>query len=124
MSANSEWGEPIFSYSRSQALADGTLCDASRAAHLTGYDKRVPVAVTAAIYAYCDAGRDTYDKGARLVSVLDAARRAMVAAVSRDTESDRTDFPHPGFPDFGLHVEIGPGDEGEPVLTIGLPWDF
>lgn len=124
MSANSEWGDPIHSYSRAEAIADGTLCDASHAAHLLGYDKRVPVAVTAAVYAYCAAGRDIYDRGARLVSVLDAARQAILAAHSRDTEADRTDFLHPGFVDFGLHVEIGPGDAGEPVLTIGLPWDF
>jgi hypothetical protein len=25
--------------------------------------------------------------------------------------------------EVGLHVHIGPGDAGEPVLTIMLPWE-
>lgn len=38
------WGEPIFSYSRKQAIADGVLVDVSEMAREAGF--KYPVAVT------------------------------------------------------------------------------
>lgn len=118
---DSYFGEIIFRYTRAQALDDGVLFDVSRHAIALGYDKRVPVAITQAVHEWCARRTDEAGRLANEQTVLDAAFRAIMAA---DREESGTNFTHPGFPDYGLRVEIGPGDDGEPVLTIGLPWDF
>lgn len=115
------FGPVIFRYTRADAIGDGTLVDVSRHAHLAcGYDKRVPVAITQTVHEWCASRTDEAGRLANERSVLLAARRAMQGA----REESFATFDHPGFPDYGLRVEIGPGDTGEPVLTIGIPWDF
>ena len=126
----------IFSYTRAQAIADGVLIDVSAAAREAGF--RFPVALTAQVWADCvawepeDSTRQIHqDLSGRLWDVLWMASCAIRAqrggdppyrlpyrlyVVPRDGKSR-------GAGKVELHVHIGPGDEGEPVLTIMLPWE-
>lgn len=126
----SEWGEVISGYSRAQALADGVLVDVSTTARELGF--RYPVALTAAVWTDCVAWRDEdserqtfQDETGRLWDVLWRARLA-----ARTGEGHRVPFVLLRIPREGtaqtpervtLHLAIGPGDQGEPVLTILLP---
>ena len=126
----------IFAYTRAQAIADGVLIDVSEAAREAGF--RFPVALTAQVWADCvawepeDSTRQIHqDLSGRLWDVLWMASCAIRAqrggdspcrlpyrlyVVPRDGKSRRARK-------VELHVHIGPGDEGEPVLTIMLPWE-
>jgi hypothetical protein len=122
------FGEPIHVYTRSQGLEDGTLVDVSHTAREAGF--RLPVALTQHVHA-------------ELVSLTPAARRAcndeqgrlwdilwMASIACRSAEdADRVAFvvrvvrqrvrPTP----VRLIAHIGPGDDGEPVITIMFPED-
>ena len=126
------FGEVISVYTRAQALADGVLIDAGSMAREAGF--RWPVAITAGAWAECiawddaDSERQTHqDQSGRLWDVLFMAAYAARAnanagpellfelyRVPRDgqaTESELTT----------LKLVVGPGDGGEPVMTILLP---
>lgn len=124
----------IHTYTREQALTDGTLVAATEQATQLF---RFPVAYTAG--AYGDAIEWTPEdtnrvgvsqtQGAREWDVLWMAR----VAGARAAEASRVDFAMarvprdtPVDPDdpaeqITLTVTIGPGDHGEPVLTIMQP---
>jgi hypothetical protein len=124
----------IFAYSRAQAIADGVLIDVTETAREAGL--RFPVALTAEVWAACvtweaeDSRRQTHqDQAGRLWDVLWMASFAIrtyrgagnasrmpyrLLVVPRDGKSRRAR-------EVELHVHIGPGDAGEPVLTIMLP---
>ena len=126
----------IFAYTRAQAIADGVLIDVSEAAREAGF--RFPVALTAQVWADCvawepeDSARQIHqDLSGRLWDVLWMASCAIrvqrggdspcrlpyqLYVVPRDGKSLRAGK-------VELHVHIGPGDAGEPVLTIMLPWE-
>ena len=126
----------IFAYTRAQAIVDGVLIDVSEAAREVGF--RFPVALTAQVWADCvawepeDSARQIHqDLSGRLWDVLWMASCAIrtqrggdsacrlpyrLYVVPRDGKSR-------GAGKVELHVHIGPGDEGEPVLTIMLPWE-
>lgn len=120
------FGDIICGYSRAQAIQDGVLVDVSKTANEAGF--KIPVAVTAAVWSQCvkvtqAAKRAGNDETGRLWDVLWMAR---VAAL----ESPRANMVHyelyvvtngtaPELVQLKLH--IGPGDAGEPVITIMLP---
>lgn len=132
--ADDFWGAPIHVYTRAQALDDGTLIDVSKVAREAGFT--VPVAVTANVWNDCvawddaDTARQTYqDESGRLWDVL-----WMAYVAARRAPGTSTVLPYQLFriPRGGharkavrttLHMHIGPGDAGEPVITIGLPGD-
>ena len=126
------FGEIISVYTRAQALADGVLIDAGPMAREAGF--RWPVAITAGAWADCvtwsdaDSERQTpQDQSGRLWDVLFMAAYAVrtkekggaellfeLYCVPRDgraTEAKLTT----------LKLVVGPGDAGEPVMTILLP---
>lgn len=121
MSTDSIFGEVIYSYTRTQAIEDGVLVDVSETAAELGF--RLPVAVSAAVWTRCvdweneEAGQD--EKG-RLWDVLWIARLAargakeqsQVGYILRVVQADQT------VEHVELKMHIGPGDEGEPVITI------
>jgi len=125
------FGEVIHSYSRAQAIADGVLVDVSDTAKDVGF--RFPVAMTRAAWADCvewtidDTARQTHqDEMGRLWDVVWMASRA----AKRNTEASEIQFevfrvPRGGNGVFAKEVKlkmaIGPGDEGEPVITIMQP---
>lgn len=119
--------EVISSYSRAQAIDDGTLVDVSEMARQAGF--RFPVAVTRAVHeAYVKltpaAKRACNDERGRLWDILWMARCAIktapngtdtvVYALHVVTEQVRPSLVH-------LKMVIGPGDDAEPVITIMEP---
>jgi hypothetical protein len=120
------FGAPIHTYSRAQAIEDGVLIDCTEVAKEAGF--RVPVAMTSAVWADCvewaeaDSQRQTYqDQSGRLWDVIWmaglAARRGGAQAafdVWRIPRGGRE--VRPGL--AALSLVCGPGDHGEPVITI------
>ena len=112
----------IFSYSRAQALADGTLRDAGEIAKEAGFS--VPVALTQAawqnVVAVPEFALSETEEG-RLWDVMDAMRWAgyrarngvlefEVNVTDRDAESETV----------SLRAVCGDGDDGELVITVML----
>jgi hypothetical protein len=127
-----EEGDFIFTYTRAQAIADGVLVDVSERAREAGF--RIPVALTSGVWNECvewsgsDAERSNVpqDEIGRLWDVLTMARHA--AQLHRNSGSNRCAFAlyrvargehRTTRCELALHV--GPGDAGEPVITIMLP---
>lgn len=124
----------IYSYTRADAIQDGTLVDVTTTANEAGF--RVPVALTAAAWGDCvswspedNTGCVYQDQSGRLWDVLwmaglSARGRKDAGSVSftvlRIPRGSNTGQPVP----VTLLMGIGPGDEGEPVITIGFAEDF
>jgi len=130
-SATELFGEVIYSYTRAQAIEDGVLVDVSETAREAGF--RWPVAITSAAWADFvawseeDDQRQVYqDESGRLWDVLWMAFVAIRSAnggtqmeyqlyrVPRDGKSVEAQL-------TSLKLVCGPGDNGEPVITIMLP---
>ena len=102
----------IYTYTRAQALEDGVLVDVTKeAAGIFRY----PVALTARLAAEVDSP----EKRRALLT-------AAFVAIKRNPGGGDSLF----FPVF-LHgkkqellLVVGPGDNWEPVVTIGFPMDF
>lgn len=121
------FGEPIHVYTRRQALEDGVLVDVtSRAQGLF----RVPVAVTAALWAEIESLPPVMgDRDAAVASRIEEVLSAAVEAGRAPGETDRVTFAvrlgtASGPRNLDLLAVSGPGDRGEPVVTIGFPSDF
>jgi hypothetical protein len=118
--------EIISVYSRASAIADQVLYDITDAARASGF--KIPVAATAAVYAYLDpspellaAGHSLAERTRLLLDVLYFA-----AAVYPDREEVHFKLLlvlAPGSPPepVPLKALCHPGDFGEPVLTVLLP---
>lgn len=120
-----EW-EVIHEYSRAEAIADGVLIDATALAKEAGFV--YPVALTSAAYHDCvrvPPEVSGQDETGRLWDILMVLRHKI--KMSRTQQS-------PLFFTFlvkndnsnrlqaaSLKGVCGPGDDGEPVLTIMLP---
>lgn len=122
----------IYTYSRAQAIADGVLADVSQVAREAGF--RIPVALTEGAWAECVAwsADDTektgvpQDESGRLWDVLWMASCA--ARRNRNTPTDRVAFEvfrvargRRRATRCALVLHVGPGDAGEPVITVMLP---
>jgi len=114
-------------YSRAEALDDGVLVDVTRQAKEYGF--KVPVALTAAVWADCvawESAAEDYsqDEQGRLKDLLwmahfEARRRRNAQVVPFGLLR----VPHRGKkPELvQLIMHIGPGDHAEPVITIMQP---
>ena len=121
------FGPLIQAYSRAEAIADGVLIDVSAVAREAGI--RVPVAMTAAAWADCvawsaeDSTRQTpQDEAGRLwdvvwMAALMAQRGSGLFQLSRVPRGGRGTRPRL----TALRLHIGPGDVGEPVVTLLMP---
>jgi hypothetical protein len=121
-----EEADLIHRYTRAEAIADGVLIDVSAVARGVGI--RYPVALTAAAWAKCVAvppGVLYQEESGRLWDLLwllaCAARRdgngpAVCFGVHvRNDNRERTP------PLVRLKALCGPGDRGEPVITVMMP---
>ena len=123
----------ISSYSRAQALADGALVDPGPAAREAGY--KYPVALTAAVWedavAWADADNrrkgTAQDERGRLWDVLYMSKLA-IQRHGRGTNRVPVELlrvPREGRGRqprlIRLEAVVGPGDQGEPVITIQQP---
>lgn len=116
----------IFSYTRAMALADGVLIDVTETAQEAGF--RYPVAVTEALYnvlgAVPDSSLSSLD--GRLWDLLWmgwlAVRRSKDDASSELLYEFLIDTATGREPELlKVRLVVGPGDAGEPVITIMLP---
>jgi hypothetical protein len=117
----------IHKYTRADAIRDGVLIDASATAKEAGF--KFPVALTATVWALCvevPSGVLCQDEAGRLWDVLTMLRFAV------NGQSAGANLLH-----FGVHVRndnrertpplvrlkalCGPGDQGEPVVTVLMP---
>ena len=114
----------IYAYTRAQALEDGVLVDVSDMAKEAGI--KFPVALTSTVwgqYVEVPEGVNCQDLGGRLWDILWMLRLAakkggdtlLFQLHVRNDNSDRTP------PLVTLKAVCGPGDQGEPVITIMLP---
>lgn len=119
------FGEPIHVYTREQALDDGQLVDVSRIAQEAGF--RFPVAVTAAVWADIadipDSKSGIQDVAGRTWDLLYMA--AVACRRGQENASGELLFKlimHVGRSTYyTAKLDLGPGDEGEPVVTIMGP---
>jgi len=116
----------IHRYSRAEALRDGVLVDAGKLAHEAGF--RYGVALTRAAWERCVSIPDGIigqDEEGRLWDVL----FMLAAAVRRGGEGTEVPFVvhvrnsnREGTPPaVKLRAVCGPGDDGDPSVTIMLP---
>jgi len=126
------FGTVISTYTRAQAIEDGVLIDASVMAREIGF--KFPVAVTAAVWADCvewteedSAAQVHQDLSGRLYDVLFMAAFAIQSSCQ---SGDRMLYelyrvPRNGYSTAPVPVTlkliVGPGDSGEPTMTILLP---
>jgi len=105
-------------YSRASAIDDGVLIDVTPAARIVGFP--IPVAMTIAAWDDCLTGSDDNTPLEENQRLRDVLRGAIIAAKLKDfnvvcsSDSGETSL-------ITLTMHIGPGDEGEPVVTIMLP---
>jgi hypothetical protein len=128
------FGPMIYAYTRAQAIQDGVLVDVTETSKEVGF--KLPVAITEALHnrltptkADASLGQD-YD--GRLWDVLWlAAFRIKLADRGMDTITFTVVLQEVEVKsgqlqkvDLRLRAFCGPGDEGEPVVTIGFREDF
>ncbi|MEA1890116.1 MAG: DUF6573 family protein [Pseudomonadota bacterium] len=131
-SADSFFGDVVYIFSRAQAIEDGVLVNAGSMAQEAGF--KWPVAFTSATWENCIAWTDEdkekqayQDQSGRLWDVLYMASHAIRTSngsneqmrfelyrVPRDGTSMKAEL-------VTLKLIVGPGDQGEPVITIMMP---
>ncbi len=112
----------IYTYSRAQAIEDGVLVDVTEMAREAGFVW--PVAITAGVWALINdippRFQGIQDVEGRLWDAIWMARGA--ARHNDGTEILYRLILHHGRKTYAtLKLVSGPGDEGEPVITILLP---
>ena len=126
------FGEQISVYTRQQAIDDGVLFDVTDDAKEAGF--KLNTCVTSAVWSDCcawtedDAQQSHYlqDQSGRIWDVV-----YMAAIAARDNKSNSqvhyviSRIPRPGNVDENMTVtlklHVGPGDNGEGVITIMQP---
>lgn len=121
------FGDVISSYSRAQAIDDGALVDVTETAREAGF--RWPLAITRAAWESCvtvPAGVHCQDEAGRLWDVVFMAHFAIKRSRAGGTRLPfqlhvRNDNRNRTPPLRTLVLLTGPGDQGEPVVTICMP---
>lgn len=122
----SEQCEVIHAYTRAQAMEDGILVDLSRLAREAGFCW--PLAVTRAVWSVLEPGQDLEKEGQSwtgrawdLLSVLRMGLRS--AKDGREVRFAPYFLTEPGKPprQVTMRAVSGPGDDGEPVITVMMP---
>jgi len=119
------YGPPIHVYTRANAIDDGVLVDVSEAARKAGI--RFPVALTIGAYAACVtwSGDNSQDESGRLWDVVCLLARAIRAASGADLTFAVMAVPNKRGAWCPVRVDLaavcGPGDDADPVITVGLP---
>ncbi len=118
----------IYSYTRKQAIEDGVLIDITSQAQESGF--KIPVAVTDHLYhGYVVPPGGLEGEGQSIEGRLhDLLMMTMAAAASRwsgsEVEFECIFLMKPNtIEKIKCIAAVGPGDQGEPVMTIMLPGD-
>jgi hypothetical protein len=116
----------IHAYTRAEAIRDGVLIDVSKTAREAGF--RFPVALTWAAWERCVAvppGVECQDEAGRLWDVVWLLRwaigRSNGGSEVRFGVHVRNDNRDRMPPLVCLKALCGPGDQGEPVITVLMP---
>jgi hypothetical protein len=126
------YGPVIHAYTRADALSDGDLVDVTAQAS-SGPDGMMggftlPVALTRALWGTIEniPTESVADVRDRLHDVLWLARATAVQTPRGSRVPFQVFLPSRGTRTRNrqLVLDIGPGDDGAPVLTIGFPEDF
>ena len=126
--SDNPFGDMIYSYSRADALNDGVLVDVSETAREAGII--FPTAMTIGSYAECVGWDNDVEKVYQDVSgrLWDVVFMLTHAIKSKRNPGSQIHFKLMSVPrgeteavEVELKAIIGPGDEGEPVMTILLP---
>jgi len=118
----------VYSYSREQAIADGVLVDVTEQAKAIGF-KLHTVVTDHLFHGYVEVPEGLDGEGqsvtGRLHDLMVLALFTARKAVNTDRVTFKVDFlMAPGRKEtVEVIAHIGPGDHGEPVLTIMLPED-
>jgi len=118
------FGEVIFQYTRAQAIEDGVLIDVTEKAREAGIN--FPTAVTAAVWEQCVTVPEKahcQDEIGRLWDILTVLRFTIIRSKGGQEVAFTVAVQNgPGRPKpVRLKALCGPGDSGEPVITIMLP---
>ena len=121
-----EHGEVVVCYTRAQAIEDGVLVDVSEMAREAGI--RYPVAVTARVWSEeifpsDQARKEGQSETGRLWDVLWMLRTAIQSSHARREVIQYGVLVRDGKRprEVELKAVCGPGDDGEPVVTVMLP---
>lgn len=128
------FGPVIYAYTRAQAIADGVLLDVSEIAKEVGFV--LPVVITEALHdrlipTKADLGLgQEYDGrlwdviwlAAFTIKLAERGTSSVTFTVSLQEVEARSGQPQ--NTDLRIRVVCGPGDDGEPVGTIGFSEDF
>ncbi len=122
-----EGWEVVSTYTREEAQGDGTLVDVTTTAKEAGFS--LHTVVTRNVWERCVAvpeGVVGQDEQGRLWDVLFVAHAAVLAQGAQDLVEFQITVVEDGEGPqvHTLWVHIGPGDQGEPVLTIMFPEDW
>jgi len=141
---DSPWGEPVFSYTRAQAIADGVLVDLTTATDDQGQQLykqagfKVPVAVTRTAWAKTVEAGGTWKSdgdgeilelagGQSLTGRLWDVLQVLREACGKAGNTDRVHFQvlvdvygNGHYESVRLWALCGPGDDANPVITIML----
>jgi hypothetical protein len=118
----------IHTYSREEALADGVLVDVTELATKAGL--RYPVALTQCLWNRLSTDGD--DELGVVQKLAEGILFLAVRAIRSAPDGDGSVIEFPAL--FGeslvgaevsiVRMVVGPGDNFEPVITIGFPEDF
>jgi len=120
-SVSKVFGEVIFAYTRQNAIEDGVLVDVSAIARTAGF--KLPCVFTAALFA--DVEEFASDNPE--LDVKRAIRktcRSAVETIRHSGASGADVYFTPSGARGEVRCNVGHGDNGEAVITIGYPEDF
>ena len=123
-----EW-EVISTYTRKQALEDGSLIDVTAYARMRGF--KIPTAITASLWGYIGVSPELAELGYGVAERLNNVLYLLFMEIRKSLrDTDRIRYPV----DFLVEPErtetvevyalVGPDDDMRPCLTIGLPDAF
>jgi len=118
--------ELIHKYTRAEAIADGVLVDVSALAPSICLEHyKDPIAATSTVWAVIERAVENPEAGNDLAGVLHDIF-SMSRLVGRKVAEDRLRFTvvirgAGKKTNFSFDLVRGPGDEGEPVLTLMFP---
>ena len=123
-----DFGNVIFSYTQKQAIADGVLIDVTAAASARGF--KLHTVVTDSLFnRYVTPPEGLIGEGQTIEGRLHDLLSMAFFAAKRNPRNSRAEFTvlflmRPGHrEEIDVVLDVGPGDDREPVVTIMLPGD-
>lgn len=117
--SDSIFGEPIFSYSRAQAIADGVLVDLSQLDPIRRAFK-YPVACTDTVWGIIETATKEVHQDLNGIAHDIATMAYLTIRLNAGVDTVRFKVSIAGKT-HALKLHIGPGDTAEPVMTLMFP---